>query len=82
MPALRFTRKTTPEIINTRMADDTHPVFTRACAATRYGGATGRRVTPDMPDDIGVKTQVVAAQGLLGLSCPRRASTRVARDTP
>jgi hypothetical protein len=64
MNAPHIKLNTTPQIIYTRIADDTHPVFASVSAAACYGVADGPRVSPGIPEDTSIKTQVPAPQGV------------------
>src|SRR5262245_28809944 len=64
MAAPPITRKWTPVILYTRIAEDTPPVFTSASAAARYGLGGGPRVRPGMPEDTSAKSQDQSSQGL------------------
>src|SRR6185369_14873456 len=65
MPAPRFTRKTTPVNPYTRTADDTSIAFARRDMPAPCDVGAGRHVTSGIPDDIGDKIQVLAAQGVV-----------------
>jgi hypothetical protein len=62
MNAPHINRKTTPQIIYTRIAADTTPVFTNGCPGASYGVAAGPRVSPGIPEDTSIKTQVLSPQ--------------------
>jgi hypothetical protein len=64
MNAPHITRKTTPKIIYTRIADDTHPVSASFVAAARNGVAGASRVSPGIPEDTSIKTQVPSPKGV------------------
>jgi hypothetical protein len=62
MPAHTITRKTTPQIIYTGMSDDTHPVFIKDHPGAGYGITGDAHVSPGIPEDTSIKTQVPAPQ--------------------
>src|SRR5262249_41204075 len=78
MTALHFKQKTTPDIIYTRMTEDTHPVFASACAGAGYGIADGPHARPGIPEDTRIKTQVPAPQGVAS-SMPEKGRKRAGR---
>jgi hypothetical protein len=64
MTAPHINIKTTPNIIYTRIAADTTPVFTRGRPGAGCGVADASRVSPGIPEDTSIKTQVPAPHGV------------------